>query len=357
MKIGITTFSLSDNAGAMLQLFALYHFLSKDKNNKVFVVNYDNYLTYMLQMPIFQLKQLLKNFKTIFKNDLLYCVANHFNYQQFRNKMLFSKPCFKRTKLHNNKPHYDLAIFGSDQILHFPLTNYDLNYLNGDNILIADEKIMFSGSIGSYKPATNAEWHLFKKAFNELNGISFREKKTKELFSKINVASTLTCDPTLLINSDEWMAFIKHSNNNRFVYLYYATDVLLSKAIEYAKQNNLTIYYSYPLIKMPKCKNIKRVKDDPISFLNYIYHADYVFTSSYHCLMFSLIFNKRCFCPVDKNDARFDRLIDLIDGLDLYKCLSLINNQKPNYDIYKKKQDLIQQSKDYLSSFIYHYEQ
>jgi hypothetical protein len=41
MKIGILTFNLAINFGAVLQMYALYSFLNENTDHEIFVINYD----------------------------------------------------------------------------------------------------------------------------------------------------------------------------------------------------------------------------------------------------------------------------------------------------------------------------
>ena len=346
IKIGIMTFSLADNAGAMLQLYSLYSYLAKESNAQVICLKYKNKNTYQYQHPFFIFKNELKT-KTLFKNsNLRYCIFNHLKFNFFRTKMKYSKTIssFKNRKLIK----LDIAIFGSDQILNFKLTNYDINYISGLNIIDAKKRIIFSGSMGSYKPIAPSDYELFRKAFQQLTSLSFRENDLCLFFKDcLNINSLQTCDPTFLLGADFWKTLVKKQKSKEFIFLYYATENLLKEATDYAEKNNKIIYYAYPLIQIPREKRFKKVHDDPKNFISYIYYSDYVFTSSYHCLVFSLIFNKKIFCPIESSN-RFLRLKELISFVGCLDKISNIQIEQQQYNIYEKLENNILKSQEYL---------
>lgn len=61
--------------------------------------------------------------------------------------------------------------------------------------------------------------------------------------------------------------------------------------------------------------------DDPESFINLIKHADCVVTSSYHGLVFSLLFNRPVICRFLQNSGRAKSLLQSLDAEHL-----LLNN-------------------------------
>lgn len=201
----------------------------------------------------------------------------------------------------NLAQNYDFVILGSDQVwLPSSVVSdiYTLSFAWGlDNVKTI-----------SYAPSFGIDYILpkykefYKRMFENINYISVREESgisiIKDLIGK-NVPSV--ADPVLMFDKREWDEIIPEKNVKEekyiFVYLIGNNKKHRKRVIEFAKKKNLCTVAIVHLDEYIKLDEF--VYDDyyisasPEDFLNYLRHAEYVFTDSYHCFLFALLYEKK----------------------------------------------------------------
>lgn len=348
--VAINTFSFNRNAGTMLQEYALYNYLKK-LGFKPIIIKYDCPPTY--QWPYYyQLtnKHLYIHPRAFLNNHMFFKLLRELKFILFRSRMKHSCKFRQTTK---KRFAFDYLICGSDQILNQDIVgpNQDI-YINGGDVIQAKiNKIIYAGSFGR-KGVNDSNIIFFKTNFLKTDYISFREDTYTKTFSDLCGKKIIhTCDPTLLVEKDFWLNRIKKRPpyKKKYIFLYYATKELLAKAQIYAEKYNTMILFAFNKFEeIPKDKRFVWVYDDPISFINYIYYAEYIFTISFHCCVFSLIFNKRFYCPINE-DKKFIRIKNLLSYLPGYNTNSINDSDEPiDYQYYNKIKDIRNVSKDFL---------
>lgn len=217
------------------------------------------------------------------------------------------------------------AIFcsGSDQIWG-PIINGKLNkfyFLNFTNC----PKISFSSSVGRVAEFGDEYIDLLQQFdFISLRDASyvnyFKERGLKKVFSIL--------DPTMMIEPSYWMKFAKGKKIKNDYMLYYRlhkNEKMEEKALEYARKKNIKLIrisnsFEHGFLKGKNYSNL-----DPADFIGMIKNAKYIISDSFHCTVFSLIFNKN-FITVSPGETAL-RVVELLKmvGLNNRYCTNLEN--------------------------------
>jgi|GEM_PF-2551459 len=318
----------------------LYRFLRR-YDNRVVIIRYCNPKTYSNQSLHRLLYDFIHQRTFLAAKKFLFMCANRIFFSIFRRRFTFRSPRIR----------YQHCFCGSDQVLHMEFTGFDETHVNASGI-DAVHRHLYAGSFGSYLPNGEDERTIVCNYLDKLENISFREKPPIALFQNVvNEPILHVCDPTLLMPISHWNALACRHYKKPFIFLYYATPILLDEAVKYAQEHGCFICYSYPLCSIPRERFFVHVHDDPKSFLSRIKQAEYVFTSSFHCAVFSLIFNKPLFCPVDENDRRYGRIAEMLSYFDP-RLFNSIQRDMPNYDLYNLLGAWIGQSKAFIERCI-----
>lgn len=216
--------------------------------------------------------------------------------KDFLNKHIkFTKRFNSYEELKANPPQADIYCTGSDQTWN---SEYNGGFLPAYYLEFAPsekKRIGYAISIGMDK-IPEAEFELTRNAVMKYNAISVREKSAVKLVQNMgykNVCQIL--DPTLSLSSDEWKSLIgKRIIKDHYILIYKLNpnDRLESFAAELADKKKCQLlrvsYYLSHFRYQGKMEYCPSVED----FLSLIYYADSVVTDSFHCVAFSLNFNK-----------------------------------------------------------------
>lgn len=330
MRIGILTFQWADNYGAVLQAYALKTYLEKN-GEEVDIINYSPYSLESRCYIFPSFKQIIEkiNKKGVFYTWKNFIFANLKNLKKGLNKKkkfndfrtVYLGINNKKIRKMSNKIQfkYDIFIAGSDQIWNPKLikddTTYYLDFINDKY-----KKVSYAASIGTfdienYKPVISKYLQCF-------NNISIREDSFKivvEELSKKKVSVVL--DPVFLIDKDNWGSLVKENIkfNQKFIfmYLFNKDDEAIELTNKLSKKFNLPVihYYYGNLRKKLEIDGKCFYYDGPLDFLWYIQHAEYIITNSFHCVAFSLIFEKEFYTyPIYDGSSR---IIDMLYKLNL----------------------------------------
>ncbi len=369
MKIGIITFHYALNQGAVLQAYALQTLLQSWGHQIEFIdyhpKHHFHYKDFITKSP----KLLLEKWRNQY-NGIIYR-----RYQRQFNKVLcIGNIRYKTEKnLRNNPPIYDIYIAGSDQIWNFTKRidyAYMLDFVPQDKM-----KIAYAASLG--------QCTIPQKLHNELcyllssfRAISIRESNGKDFIyeliqkkeSKIPVTQTL--DPTLLIKKEEYEHItesIKESSPYIASYILSMMEKSHEDILSYIiKKNGLRLIN---LRNPDTCVYLSFAKNrivTPYQFLSYIKHAEFIICSSFHAVVFSLIFHKPFIVLVpskfrDKGGNK--RINSLLTALGLvHHCIydfnpiiidQLMKEQICWVDIDQTISRLAKESQDFLKTYIH----
>lgn len=301
MKVGILTFHRADNYGAVLQTFALYN-QCISMGYQTEVIDYRCGVIENAYPPI-RFPQLRKNLYRWTEDLIDYLQFGHAwiekkeKFDSFR-KLFAMSPSYYDSSIKNEiEQAYDCIITGSDQI-------WSTDILRSPNYWYCYKKetaskmrvVSYAASVGSL-PRFQDAFNIFEPVLNAYDAISVRETEVKEyLEGKLNRDVYLVLDPTLIVNKQLWLDLVKHNIEKKNKYLIYY-DVAQNKlscqiAKDIAKQNQYTIV-KLSNIKSPIINTKYYSNAGPIDFLNSLYNAECIVTSSFHATIFSILFHKQ----------------------------------------------------------------
>lgn len=332
MKIGLITFHDTTNFGSLLQTYGLYKKV-KDLGYEIDVIDYQCESIVKREVP--QPFRLIQSPKGLLKDILIgtsirrkYKALTRFSHEN----MTLSAKC-DRSTIRQISTQYDKIIVGSDIVWGMDIIEKDLTYfLDFEND--SRKKTAFSSSIGN--PWSQEDKNVIKPLIQNFSYIAVREDESADWIEDLTESRPkVVCDPTMLIDSDEWRKHTYEPNEKgNYVLVYFDTKDgdCLKSATRYAKANQLKVkYINYGLPK----KGVQNVK--PISledFLSLINDAAKVITASYHGMLFSIYFNKQF---AYFNRAHKSRMNTLARKLHVQECdgmgKDILEMPRIDYDI------------------------
>lgn len=336
MKIGILTYHQSHNYGALLQAIALRKVL-EDMGHEVYYINY--YPDYHRELyRIFSWKV----FRSRGKRDKLRYLKNYLKTYSFKkrryNKFIAFKKKFIYPYCKPLKESYDVVVYGSDQIWRKQPGLNDFNPIYfGQNDIKTKMHVSYAASMGRLAYAEEDK-EKFKNLVSHLDKISVREKNIQDFLMTLGFNYTeLVLDPTLLLTSEQWDKLIppKRIIKERYCLLYnLQRDAFNEGAVqEFAKSHNLKLIKLYG-IAYNRWTETDRMTDGPEEFLNLVRGAEFVFTSSYHGLMFSLCYQKPFYVSFTSNE---DRARTILSDFHLEQYMVIPKTIISGYEPYDKE--------------------
>lgn len=330
MKIGICTLCSSYNFGAFLQAYALQQKL-KEFGLEVEFLN--------LKKIDFEKIIYLKN-KSIKK--VLYNLGQVKKFEDDSKKLNIAKKRY-------NKEIYDAIIVGSDELWNVKnqsFKHYDEYFginLNSQNI------IAYAPSCNNIIPENLIKYNS-KYDFKQFSFLSGRDENTVNLIEKISGRKAeLVLDPTFLI--DDYNKYIVYNNNENYiaVYGYSFTNEQISQIKEFASRRGLKLF-SLGLYNSWCDRNIKM---NAFEFLGYLKNASYIFTSTFHGTIFSIILEKN-FVTFSNNSSKIKFLLEEFELKEIdftNKNINEENLEKIDYiKINKIKEKYKESSLNYLKN-------
>lgn len=338
-KVGILTLdSRSYNYGGVLQEYALLTAI-KELGYSCEIIDYDLYsecgmFSYKRNIRYLTFNRVIQKLKERRKQRFQASYSKlpevkqeiqerYREFDEFREHfMIFSDRC-DRQGLYAVQKKYDTVVCGSDQIWNPRqcVPSFFLDFVEDDR-----NKIIYAASI-SMDTLNDIEERVFAKYLKNLNKISVREERAKELLQDVvkDKEISVVLDPVLLLDAEHWKKLAGEkpliSEKYVFCYLLGIDDNKRNAAAKFAKEHGVKI------ISIPYLLGVYNELDSgfstyglhigPLEFLNLILHADYVLSDSFHASVFSILFQKkfRVFSRVNGNqsgDSRLDTLLGYI---------------------------------------------
>lgn len=359
-KIAILTFQNAINYGAILQCFALQEFLKSQFSCEVDVINYTpNYFKKVFFDPVnpFSAKGMDNKIKAFIKliirhKEMLDQSKKYQSLLRFVNENINLTEIKKKLK----EEEYDIYITGSDQIWNLKLLDNDTSYLL--DFVEDKKKVSYAASfkIQDVDEFASSSYRKYLKLFDK---ISVRESNLVDyLKENYQIDSVSVLDPTLLIDNEFWTDNISKERiiNEEYILIYFVNppEELIVRAFSYAKSHQLTIVSLNKLDTKDEYIDYSYASIE--EYLNLFFYSNTIFTTSFHGMAFSIIFEKQFFFEVPhKTFNNNDRLKDLASKLGLQNQNLAIakedkdikwDNVRNNLDIYRDF------SKKYLSDAI-----
>ena len=313
MKIGILTYHRSHNYGALLQAIALRKVLADMGNEVTFIDYWPEYHRHMYEyfsMEAFMDCNVIDKLKYV-KNVLKYSKSRRGRISNFNSFIVQYIVPFTSSVTEE----YDLIVHGSDQIWRKQPEWHAYNPVYfGKHDIKSSRRISYAASMGIL-PDNQTDYETLRNYLSYLNQISVREADLGKMVRCLGFECTQQIDPTLLLTGEEWARLleIKSEKEERYV-LYYK---LLPNSFEikeiekFTKNRGLTLKILHSSAsRKPSRQNITTA--NPKQFLKLVYNADYVFTSSFHGLVFSILFHKPFYAAFSNNAGRASSLLSLL---------------------------------------------
>jgi hypothetical protein len=329
VKIGIITYQRAHNYGALLQLYSLKIYLLQN-NHEVEVIDYwPKY--HSAEYALFhRFSELL--LKTKIKRILLF-IFDFYRILKRRNGYLgfiennlgLSKSVIFVTKEELNKQNFELVIYGSDQIWRrHNLPNFkEFDEVYFGNSLQAKKKITYAASMGEINLGM-ADRAFIQSTLKNFDTISVRELSLKnEIKNLVDKQISLVLDPVFLLNKNTWIEQLKlPSKKDKYVFLYQ----LLNSDDSLLVTKKAADFYTSDVIEIPGTSVnpflwSKRYYQtaSPIEFLSLIKNAEFVVSTSFHGVAFSIIFEKQFYAlGMGNNSGRVKDLLASVNLQDRY---------------------------------------
>ena len=349
MKIGILTFHRGNNYGGILQCYALQQVL-RQLGHSVEVIDYHPggggslfkrlYAKYATADSISGLLASLHDFM-VKRNNLQYDKilneASVSEFDKFRSKYInISEPLDANTIGEYANTHYDLIITGSDQVW-TSLFDEPMAYMI-DWMPNYCGKRMSYAACSAHKTLRGSQKKKIRECLSKFDLITVRDKTTQVLVKTIlGTAPQIVPDPSLLYSYDE---FKTEEVRDPYILTYVLGDEIEGwhdVALQKIRQQvgDLPVYaIAIPCNSHDIVKNADKVYEtlSPEQWVDMFYHARFVYTDSFHAIMFSLKLEKP-FVAYYRNQVRSSRLIDLKrSGIDcIYENANKISQVMETY--------------------------
>lgn len=195
---------------------------------------------------------------------------------------------------------YDTIITGSDQVWNLSMF-HPAFFLEFAPSTI--KKISYSASV-SMDSLTSAQLKIFEKNLSDFYAVSVREESAVELIQDVcPIPISCTLDPTLLLDKNDWEQIVAErivQEDYIFCYFLGSGEKQRDLATEFAKKNNVKLV-NIPYLNKNRWTDDKKFGDirlsniSPQKWISLIKYAKYVFTDSFHAVVFSNIFKKQYF--------------------------------------------------------------
>lgn len=256
-------------------------------------------------------------------------------FEDFANtQFTLSKQYGSKAELGAEADKYAAVVVGSDQLWlpsNISADYYTLNWVP-ENVC----KIALSTSFGiSVLPKKYGE--IAGKFLNRIDYVSIREVSGQKLIKQwANRDVPVVCDPTIMFTADEWVKALgadgdgkRFANGEKYLFVYFLGNNPWEREIvkRVRKETGLKIVqiaHSDEYVKSDEgFADFTPYNVGPREFVELIRDAEYVFTDSFHCSVFSMLNSKRFFTfPRYSNDGPAST-----NGR-LYSLLSLVKQEK-----------------------------
>lgn len=322
MTIGILTYHRAINYGAFLQVFALKNFLEQEKHivevidywPKGHAVAYDPMYISSDKHGFDRIKEWLYNIIRCRRYNIRVKKMQSLQ-QQYLNINPLTPKYTEGKELADIQ--YDCVIYGSDQIWwrHSPIASYpgfDPAFW-GYYVSTSCKKIAYAASMGRLD-IDDQDKLFIQKALSNFDAISVREEKLQHLLQLQTKADIcLTIDPTLLMDKSFWTKYTQSTPiKEKYVLLYHLMPSKQAEQVARKKAKELGCRF---IEITGSVRPLRLGKDyiqtaDAFELISLIKNAEYVVSTSFHGVVFSILFEKQfCAIGMEKNASRVESLL------------------------------------------------
>lgn len=335
MRIGITTWHTGTNPGTFFQVFGLYKFLT-DRGGEVKVIDYkQTEKTDLLPRGLrYYLSNFIGSLQVKFKRKKWPPIPEEFKaqreeqqkkYKRFYGQMEMTSQVSTDEDFKEVNSQFDCFIVGSDQIWNPNMLNrrYLLDYADDTKI-----KASFAPSCGVsvFLPKQIENYAKYTSRFNY---ISTRERVLADVLTKrLKREVEHVVDPSMLLSREYYDSIAQLPEGfepNSYVLCYFMpkNESQRDQVRAYAKANNLKIVMLAALpYEFSFSDATIYAAAGPDEWLGLIKNAHTVFTSSFHCTIFSLLFHKNLFSyQQEPRSKTYDMNIRYVEIMKRYNAM------------------------------------
>lgn len=332
MRIAIITFFQSqDNYGQLLQCYALQKAL-RQMGHKPYLIRYgfhERYFHWLKKKNILSPKgrhEAYRQFKEAFfhRNK-----SSNRGFDSFRKKHLSkSLRCYNSlAELRYHPPKADCYITGSDQVWAQLLSDENNKSFFLDFGLQDTQRISYAPSFAVDDYPLELKKSLAEQ-LSKFDAISVREQTGVRICKEVGFTASLVLDPTLLLISDQYLEMLRKPSVSKFCFVYHVNvtskeEMCWDDFYLYNDNHHLASVAAYanPVegLNMELMVGATYVYPTIEEWLGLIHEAEYVLTSSFHGLVFSILFHKPFAVCLRKEElfAGNDRIMTLLNLLGL----------------------------------------
>lgn len=332
-KLGLITFHRSHNCGSILQAYALQTVLKNKFGVDNEIIDFSNkgqQRYYATLVSIQKPKDILKNI--VFGLFFVPIDRHRKEYDAYISRIFKLSDKFYQTdeELEGIEDNYAAVVCGSDQIWNTMCSDADDAYYL--SFVHHMPKIAYAASMGANNILGKGEAieQHYRELVNDFDAVSVRETNAKKWLEKLTGREiTITADPTLLLERNDWEKLCRERlHKGKYIFYYsFGYDPYYTEIVKrVSKETGLPVIVldAKNWVKQKLfTKGIKLSKHSgPDVFLTLIRDADIVITSSLHGTIFSTIFQKCFWYLKPKNykklsDDADDRAVSLLTQLGL----------------------------------------
>lgn len=291
MRIGIVTFYHVANYGAMLQAYALWHYLERRGHAVEFL---DIIRCNMRRMP------LLRCFWARHITDIPVRLKQYIEYSitSFAEKFPQTRRFADFNDLKNNCPKYDAIVVGSDQMWNPTwCAQSSIPFVFLEFSPVGCKRISYAASFAVKSWFHEGSRAIVGRLLNEFEGISVRETSGVEIVKSLSGREAMVMpDPTLLWNSNFYDGLCNNESiaTHPYVFKYFLewTDGALEEECVSAIRKNLNIQIERSDRDDKRSILYFRRKISVKSWLKRIAASSFVVTNSFHGTVFSILFRR-----------------------------------------------------------------
>lgn len=344
MKIGIITMYYRRNYGGVLQSYALFQTLKK-QGHDVRIINYKIANSINTYHPIFAIQYLIKKIRTYFSirrhsstvktkplsDELLR------NFADFKYRYLQYSEDITQNNLTTVVNQFDAIVFGSDQIWN-AMNKKLLVYFGDFGGKVNCRKIAYAPcSIYSNAPCYNKT--KLKGLLNSFKALSARDTTTAKLVENIvGIKPQIVADPTVLYSFEEFVVPAIRQEKYIFAYILGSEidgghKVAIEKIFEkIGKVKVVAVVISDVSLEAEKFADEVLYTASPADWVNLVANSEYVYTDSFHGIMFAMKFHKP-FLAYYKDASRASRLLDIKKTYNIQNIVPSLSEFDIDYEI------------------------
>lgn len=222
-------------------------------------------------------------------------------FDQFAETFFHVSPyCKNREELSKMAENYSAFLVGSDQL--WRTDSVEHGYYTLEWVPDHIRKIAYSTSIG-VKEVPWFQVNKNKRFMNRFDHIALREQSACDLVYKLTGRKVpVVLDPTLLFTGDQWLGIQQQEplTNGKYIFCYLLGDnpsqrEFIKRVKEKTGCKIVALQQLDDYIHSDEGFADEAPYVGPREFLNYIRNAEYVFTDSFHCSVFSILYKKNFF--------------------------------------------------------------